>query len=58
MGRPVGSVAGGRQVDPVVVVQWRKGTGASIAKTSAHFGLSTATVKRYCGAVASGAAHL
>lgn len=53
MGRPVGTVAGGRQIDPAAVVAWRKETGASIAKTSEHFGLSTATVKRYCGAAAT-----
>lgn len=46
MGRP-------HAADPAAVVQWRKETGASIAKTSEHFGLSTATVKRYCGAAAA-----
>jgi putative DNA-invertase from lambdoid prophage Rac len=30
------------------VVAWRKANTASIAETAAHFGLSAATVKRYC----------
>jgi len=30
------------------VVAWRAANGASIAQTAAHFGLSSATVKRYC----------
>ena len=32
------------------VHDWRKATGASIAQTADHFGLSAATVKRYCAA--------
>lgn len=39
--------------DSVAVVAWRKATSASIAKTAQEFGLSTATVKRYCAADAS-----
>lgn len=50
MGRPRGSVAGGRQVDPAEVQAWRRKNAASIASTATHFGLSTATVKRYCAA--------
>lgn len=34
--------------DPETVVQWRKINGASAATTARHFGLSDATVKRYC----------
>jgi putative DNA-invertase from lambdoid prophage Rac len=34
--------------DASAVVQWRKVNGASIAKTAQEFGLSEATVKRYC----------
>lgn len=49
MGRPKGSVAGHRQVDPAAVAQWRREHGASITQTAEHFGLSAATVKRYCG---------
>lgn len=36
--------------DAAAVSAWRKENGASIAATAAHFGLSTATVKRYCAA--------
>ena len=32
------------------VVSWRKANGASIKATSEHFGISKATVTRYCGA--------
>ena len=38
------------------VADWRKAKSASIAQTAAHFGLSGATVKRYC-AEAAGAAR-
>lgn len=52
MGRPrgrVGKVGEGRQVDPAAVRQWRSDDkGRSIAVTAAHWGLSVATVKRYC----------
>lgn len=41
LGRPV---AGDRKQ----VLAWRQENKASIASTAAHFGLSTATVKRYC----------
>ena len=34
--------------DAFVVAQWRKDNGASISKTAQEFGLSAATVKRYC----------
>lgn len=43
LGRPL-------QADPAAVKAWRAEQGASIAKTAAHFDLSTATVKRYCAA--------
>jgi putative DNA-invertase from lambdoid prophage Rac len=32
------------------IAAWRKENGASIAKTAEHFGVSEATVKRYCAA--------
>lgn len=41
LGRPVKADAG-------EVVRWRREGGASLAKTAAHWGLSLATVKRYC----------
>ena len=50
MGRPVGRLSEGRQVDPVEVVTWRKANKASITATGAKFGLSASTVKRYCAA--------
>lgn len=34
--------------DPAAVKAWRAERGASIAKTAEEFGLSAATVKRYC----------
>ena len=34
--------------DAAKVVNWRKTHSASIAETANHFGLSSATVKRYC----------
>ncbi|KTW02849.1 recombinase family protein [Sphingomonas sanguinis] len=36
--------------DRDAVLEWRRDNGASIAKTATHFGISTATVKRYCAA--------
>lgn len=36
--------------DAMVVGLWRRENGASIATTAQHFGLSVATVKRYCAA--------
>lgn len=36
--------------DGAAVVAWRKANGASIKGTAQHFGLSEATVKRYCAA--------
>lgn len=41
LGRPYAADAG-------AVVQWRKENEASIARTAKEFGLSPATVKRYC----------
>lgn len=41
LGRPVAG-------DRTAVMAWRKTNCASIAATAAQFGLSTATVKRYC----------
>lgn len=41
LGRPV-------KADAAAVVSWRKEHGASIGTTAAHWGLSPATVKRYC----------
>lgn len=41
LGRPVSGDRG-------AVMAWRKANGASIAATAVQFGLSTATVKRYC----------
>ncbi len=43
LGRPVAG-------DRAAVLAWRNSRGASIAATAAEFGLSTATVKRYCAA--------
>lgn len=43
LGRPVAQ-------DREAVRAWRRDNGASIAKTATHFGVSTATVKRYCAA--------
>lgn len=36
--------------DGDTVVTWRKANGASIKQTADHFGVSVATVKRYCAA--------
>lgn len=41
LGRP-------RSADRNAVAEWRTANGASIAKTAQEFGLSAATVKRYC----------
>jgi len=43
LGRP-------KDKDPVEVREWRSANKASIQQTAAQFGLSTATVKRYCSA--------
>lgn len=45
-----GRVSLGRPVkgDAAQVAAWRTANGASIAATAAHWGLSLATVKRYC----------
>ncbi|MBX7461510.1 recombinase family protein [Qipengyuania huizhouensis] len=37
--------------DASAVTEWRRENGASIAKTAQEFGLSAATVKRYCAAL-------
>lgn len=40
-----------RKKNPVTgIADWREKNGASIAQTAEHFGISTATVKRYCRA--------
>ena len=39
--------------DGAAVVAWRRENGASIKGTAQHFGLSEATVKRYCAGVAA-----
>jgi putative DNA-invertase from lambdoid prophage Rac len=44
LGRP-------KAADAAKVVAWRKANGASIKATKDHFGLSEATVKRYCAAL-------
>lgn len=41
LGRPVAQ-------DSLAVASWRRENAASIAQTARHFGLSAATVKRYC----------
>lgn len=43
LGRP-------KAADAADVVAWRRQNGASIKETARHFGLSDATVKRYCAA--------
>ena len=45
LGRPMAQ-------DAAAVVAWRRENAASIAQTARHFGLSTATVKRYSAAAA------
>lgn len=42
LGRP-------KAAEPGVVAAWRKANSASIKQTAEHFGLSRATVNRYCG---------
>lgn len=46
LGRPVAQ-------DAAAVASWRLENEASIATTARHFGLSAATVKRYCAAIAT-----
>jgi len=41
LGRP-------KAADGLAVAAWRKANAASIATTAAHFGISTASVSRYC----------
>lgn len=50
MGRP-------KAGDAATVASWRKENAASISKTAAQFGLSDATVKRYCALPISRPAH-
>ncbi|MXO50145.1 recombinase family protein [Erythrobacter gaetbuli] len=45
LGRPMAA-------DALAVAKWRKDNGASIAQTAQEFGVSAATVKRYCASVA------
>lgn len=40
-----------KTIDDAAVAAWRKGSGASIADTAVHWGISTAAVKRACAAV-------
>ena len=51
MGRPRGTVGKpgqGTLVNPAEVRAWRQSQSKSIAETAAHWGLSAASVKRYC----------
>lgn len=50
LGRPKGRVAGGLDVVPETVAAWRYDTTSSISATAAHWGISSATAKRYCAA--------
>ncbi len=52
LGRPVGRRAGKDDVAPLEVVSWRRENQASIKATCERFGLSKATVTRYCAAAA------
>ncbi|MES2993123.1 MAG: recombinase family protein [Pseudomonadota bacterium] len=56
LGRPVGIVGKSgnhRQVQPSEIVDWRMANQASITATAQHWGLSPATVKRYCANAAA-----
>lgn len=50
VGRDAPPVRAGRPrvLDSKSVASWRQENGASIAATAAHFGISAATVSRYC----------
>lgn len=48
LGRPA-------RADVGAVAEWREMAGASLAQTAEHWGLSLATVKRYCRASAGAA---
>ena len=48
LGRP-------KAADAVLVASWRRENDASISQTMSHFGLSKATVARYCAAWRAGA---
>lgn len=37
-----------KSCDPREVADWRNANAASVTQTAAHFGIGTATVKRYC----------
>lgn len=52
LGRPPGRGKNGVVVKPHEVTAWRAAHAASIAATAEHFGVSTATVKRYVRAAA------
>lgn len=47
LGRP-------KTADASAVAEWRQDNGATIAETMAHFGVSRATVARYCAMVKNG----
>ena len=40
-----------RAANAAEVASWRRENGASIKDAAAHFGISTMSVKRYCGRV-------
>jgi len=52
LGRPTGRRVGKDDVSPLEVVSWRRDNKASIRQTCERFGLSKATVARYCAAAA------
>ncbi len=54
MGRPFSIAKDNSGLTPADVVKWRKDNAASISQTVAHFGISKATVSRYCAAAQSG----
>lgn len=54
LGRPfgrVGTPGEGRKVNPADVVAWRSANKSSIAETARQWGVSTASVKRWCSAI-------
>lgn len=42
------------KADSATVANWRRSANASISETAKHFGLSSATVKRYCAGSVAG----
>lgn len=42
------------KADSATVANWRRNAKASISETAKHFGLSSATVKRYCAQASAG----